>query len=497
MRYGMIAFAVIILLYSCTSPIKPDQTALAAPSSAIKPPLKNVNVPFEHYEVDAEKGDTFFYKTGSILIFPPNSFVDKEGAKVTGKIDIQYREFQDPLDYYLAGIPMEYDSAGKRYMFVSSGMCEITASKNNVPVFVDPAHKPEINLASTGEDSKPNLYYFDTTRGSWTYKGDMEVMTLPARGVQSIASSEEPGTEQPEPPVKPGKADDKSPVLEVKIDPASFGELRPYDNLKFQVDESQKRFDHKDSDEEWNDLELKKGDRKGTYLLKFSNAKRSITYAVIPVLEGKDYAAAVKAYNKAARSYEAGLKKYRSKFNKATQQRSLDSLQQVKVDLENERIRRVNALVEARNRYIDAQNKVIDSTNRSIEMNNKMVRALRRFRIDGFGTWNIDATALTTTFSLLAAFQDKQGNNVELTNIAVVFNGLDGILRYPDNNIKLATNLDNMIWGVVGSRFAYISFADYRKIGLKPDVKSHTFNLTIVKDEQNNYEYLHSLVGQQ
>lgn len=496
MRYGIIAFAVIILQFSCTSPTKPDQTAPETPSFSIRPPLKDVNVPFEHYSVDAEKGDTLFHKTGSILVFPPNSFVDKAGAIVNGKIDVQYREFHDPLDYYLAGIPMEYDSAGKRYMFVSSGMCEITASKNNMPVFVNPASKPEINLASNSEDSKADLYYFDTTRGNWTYKGDMEIMTLPAKGVEAVASSEGPGTEQPEPPVKPGKANDKSPVLEVKIDPTSFGELRPYDNLKFQVDETQKRFDPKDSDEEWNDLELQKGDNKGTYLLKFSNAKRTITYAVTPVLEGKNYAAALKTYEKAARRYEAGLKKYRLKYNKATQQRSLDSLQQVKVDQENERIRRVNALVEARNRYIDGVNRRIDSTNKRIEADSKTRPVLRRFNIDGFGLWNCDALFVRETFSLLADFRDQQGNQLELVNIAVVFKNPAGNLLANSNNLKLSMDGDNMIWGVVDNRFAYIGFDDYRKIGLTSDVKTYTFNLTIVTDQQNNYEFIRSLVGQ-
>src|SRR4051794_24892324 len=71
----------------------------------IHPPLKGVDVPFEHYSFLAEQGDTLFSACGSFLLFPPNSIVDKYGNPVHGKIDINYREFSDPVDFFVSGIP--------------------------------------------------------------------------------------------------------------------------------------------------------------------------------------------------------------------------------------------------------------------------------------------------------------------------------------------------------------------------------------------------------
>jgi hypothetical protein len=85
----------------------------------------------------------------------------------------------------------------------------------------------------------------------------------------------------------PGKVTGSSPVMVVKIDPGSFGEFREFNNLKFQVDESVKKFNPRDSAEEWNDLELSRGKDSGKYMIKFSNARRTISYSIRPVLEGK------------------------------------------------------------------------------------------------------------------------------------------------------------------------------------------------------------------
>lgn len=51
-------------------------------------------------------------------------------------VKITYREFADPIDFFVSGIPMEYDSAGRKYNFESSGMCEINAYKDDIAVLL-------------------------------------------------------------------------------------------------------------------------------------------------------------------------------------------------------------------------------------------------------------------------------------------------------------------------------------------------------------------------
>src|SRR5580698_4924840 len=97
---------LLFILFSCNQTVQKTTTPLITRAdNFIKPPLAGVDVPFKEYKVDAEKGDTIFYKTGSIILFPPNAFVDENGNLIKGEVQIKYREFTNPIDLYLSGIP--------------------------------------------------------------------------------------------------------------------------------------------------------------------------------------------------------------------------------------------------------------------------------------------------------------------------------------------------------------------------------------------------------
>ncbi|HEY0041265.1 MAG TPA: hypothetical protein VGB71_11410, partial [Flavisolibacter sp.] len=125
--FFILAFAFVVT--SCHQKRKKEPETIPQKDIFISPPVSGTDIHLEEYSVDAGKGGTLFYKTGSIIFFPPNSFVDKDGKTVQGKVTVKYREFADPIDFYLAGIPMDYDSSGTKYTFESSGMCEILAYK--------------------------------------------------------------------------------------------------------------------------------------------------------------------------------------------------------------------------------------------------------------------------------------------------------------------------------------------------------------------------------
>jgi hypothetical protein len=231
-RQSLFIPIVLFVFASCQSKDeKKAAPATVSTQSFIRPPLKNVDVPYEEYQVDAAKGDTLFPETGSIILFPPNAFVDKEGKRITGNVQVKYREFNEPIDFFLSGIPMDYDSAGKKMTFESAGMCEVLAFKDGQPVFVNPNSKPEINLVSN--DAKPNynLYYLDTVQQKWIVKNGQTVTVL-ERGKTRAKSSPKPSAvrdftykmEDLPKPIKPEKATNKSPVLKIVIDPTSFKE---------------------------------------------------------------------------------------------------------------------------------------------------------------------------------------------------------------------------------------------------------------------------------
>lgn len=230
----------------------------------IAPPSAALDIPFSQYSFDAAKGDTIYYPSGSIICFPANAFVDAAGNLIKGMVNINYREFADPVDFLVSGIPMDYDSAGVNYNFESSGMCEINAYQNNNAVFVNQQAKPQINLSGKNKDARHNVYFLDTVSRNWKFIGkdaitevkklakikphNREVIYADEQGngiSDDFTSSEDFISEAPEKkinpmlnqvkPVKPLKATPGSQAFSIEIEPGSFEELFAYDRLKFEV----------------------------------------------------------------------------------------------------------------------------------------------------------------------------------------------------------------------------------------------------------------------
>src|SRR5690606_38382784 len=146
--------------------------------------------------------------------------MDKNGVIVSGKVDITYREFSDPVDFFLSGIPMNYDSGGTNYNFESAAMCEIYASQNGEPLFVNPLKKPEINLTTNNKDIEQNLYYLDTVSKQRIYKGKDLITDLKSEPViKTVAPLK--ADEAVTPPTLPAKADKTKPSFTIIIEPGS------------------------------------------------------------------------------------------------------------------------------------------------------------------------------------------------------------------------------------------------------------------------------------
>ena len=452
------------------------------------PPIKDINIPLEEYIVDANLGDTVFYKSGSILLFPPNAFVDKDGNIIQGNVQIKYREFERPIDFFLSGIPMDYESDGQSYTFESSGMAEILAFKDGVPVFVNPSNKPEINLVSRNNSDSHNIYFLDTLKGIWIDKEKSIVTDLKSDDTD-FTISEIKNNQEIIAPIKPEKANNLSPVIRIVIDPASFKELLVYDNMKFQIDPKEKNFNPFDTLEEWKRVELQKGRTEGLYVIKFSNNNRSISFSARPVLEGKDYDKALKVFEKRRNEYEK-LYAERLDIEKEEMERfSEDSLANIEFMEENARIERMNALIAIRNRetaIFNKQNEVIYNA----KVLNELIRS---FNIDGFGVWNCDQAIQLKLVPITPEFKDDKGNDLELTNIAVIYKSLNGIIRFPTKKIKIRKDSDYMIIGVYNGRYAYISYDECRKLNASENT-DQTFVMTVVSEENNNYEYIKKVI---
>jgi len=523
MKVTLSTLLACIVLISCQQG-KQDTAHTPVARGTLQPPMPGVDVPFRNYTVNAAKGDTLFYQSGSIILFPPNAFLDSSGKPVTGDVTVQYREFRDPADYYLAGIPMEYDSSNRKFIFRSSGMCDIHAWQNGQPLKVNPSHQPEINLVTITDSTYPdNLYYLDTTQGKWMYHGNAIITKLTHRtypeAIEKMIVHPTPVMPVLVAPVKPAKASNKTPVITIEIQPGSFPELDAYNNLKFQVDNSEKHFNGNDTAEVWADMRLQKTNTEGLYTVSFKGAGRTVSYLVRPVVEGKDYEEALRVFEKQDALYKQQLNNRltREQVEKAQLAKRLltDSLEQQRLDEENGRTARLNQLVldrireqEAMNKRIAAENKEIATINSKTKEEQKayqMVKDIyktfavnnvyKTFSINNFGNWNCDVPiAPPNTFWVKAIFKDVKSSKIEVQHIAVVYKSLYSTIGFTSNDLQLLDSTDHIIWGTVNGRFIYCSFAEYKKLGITRATKEKEIPMQFLTSDQNTYDRIKELL---
>lgn len=134
----------------------------------VKPPVKGLDVYPDVYSYSAMTGTAIRYGSGTKLSIPAMAFEDANGTTVTGNVDITYREFRDPVDIVLSGIPMSYDSGGVAGDFESAGMFEINASQNGTEVFLKDDKQIGVEFAVVDTASTFNFYRLDEKNG-WEY----------------------------------------------------------------------------------------------------------------------------------------------------------------------------------------------------------------------------------------------------------------------------------------------------------------------------------------
>lgn len=489
MKQVVITFLSLTFLISC---IRKEDRSNKSAASFVNPRIPAADLPVTEYDVTAETGDTLFYPSGSILVFPKNAFTDAEGRLIRGNVTVKYREFAGPTDFFLAGIPMEYDSAGVSYTFESAGMCEVLASQEGKPVFVNPAAKPEMYLASRS-DFGADIYFLDTIRRNWVNKGSRERYDCN----QLLSFSEE--MNQPElssrpAPVKPREADGKSPVIKILID-SSFPELSGYNNLLFELDAAEKNFDPGDAKRVWSDVKLEKDARKGNYRVRFIRPDREVVYVCSPVFEGDDYKKAMKVFERKQKEFEKQWQASQARRKEALKKYVADSLTAAARRIENEKLDRLNALIEARNREAGR----LDSINNARIQNEAISRScsnlLTRFTIDGFGVWNIDRPLTPDDIPVAVIFKDSTGKEINLSRISMVYKGLNSILSFPDNNLRLSKTSENMIMGVCEGKFALVPYARMKAAGMPVRDGKIEVVADLFAEHETNYEFIKSLSG--
>lgn len=306
------------------------QIAYNEDTPCVSPPSNRFVIPFETYKIDPSKKQSIQLKNATISI-PSFAFLDQSKNQVSDSVILKLKVFNDPIDFILSGIPMEYDSAGVIYTFESAGMFELVGSTvNNAPIFIKKNNPLSIQFDVPENTIDFNFYELDTITKNWNYvtsntiKREKKPFEAPkthsfddtswetAYRNQNIANQKWKAAEKEivkhhkTKPIRPTKLKDKTNTFTLDIDKNQFPELSSYSKLNFEPIESSRNISSIYTTE-WNSIKLKEHKKGVSYQIILQNESSVESVIAQPVYEGKDWAEAQLLYSNKFAKYIAVL----------------------------------------------------------------------------------------------------------------------------------------------------------------------------------------------
>ncbi len=396
-----IAAAVALLLWNQSASSLPSPTEAAQVADAyfktvpaLSPPIKELNPARLSAKVVAEAGGEIALANGVRLVVPKMAFQNDRGKLIeSGEVDIFYREMHDIAEFFMAGVPLTYDSAGVKHQLRSVGMVEIIGLQNGRPVKIAEGKSIQVELAASMSEEQANatykVYHLDTLNRQWEYRGlskgvfEVENSTTPSAKPQSPNLAEQNWLARnpaPVAPLRPAKPNGKSITFE--LDPRSdipveSGSEEAVASLQkgaiWQVNTP--GFDERALGVEWKSMRLRKINEL-EYAMTLIHDLNEVKLTVQPVLVGKDF-------ERANGLYEAALKKYEQDL--ANWQNQKDA-------------------------FLATQNTETITETETPKRSSRKRKAVFSFQVNEFGFWDCDLPAPLSVNSIrISQVEDQTG----------------------------------------------------------------------------------------
>jgi hypothetical protein len=171
MKNSPFLLVLIISIVSCSSKKETSdknyfKDSNTQSSTLFKPDFNDIA---DKIVVESGKDSDITLPSGSVLHIPKNTFEDENGNKISGKVNLSWKEYHSLEEVITSNITMKYDSAGTSYNFETGGMFTILGYQKNKPVFISKNKSITIDIASTNPKETFNFYQLDTTINKWNY----------------------------------------------------------------------------------------------------------------------------------------------------------------------------------------------------------------------------------------------------------------------------------------------------------------------------------------
>jgi len=506
---GLVAsIAVVVLLLTKNNAneavINEEQTAQNVEIS-INPPFGDEIIPFQTAFINPNEDQLLDIGRSQIRI-PANSILDANGKEVTEQVKISFREFHTNSEILVSGIPMHYDSSGTRMYFESAGMFEIKAQIADKPGSEELAihqEKPiQVSWTSKSNDTYFNQYFYNQDKNEWEfivkdraivmnsesdyldYKRNNKLAVLEQRILnydmelstkvdeQELKLQEEIQKLEAQAPAKPIEAELDAMLVAIDADTKYFPELKAYDGYKFEVLDLD-RFDQRKADLEWNSIDVKRGNKKGTYILHFWRPGEDYEVLCKPVLVGEDFEKAQKKYEELFVSYQKGVEQKKAEIR--------TKLAQVKA----EEASRKAEFIEQRKKQLEAIVAL-----RQAEYSASMT--MRVFQVRNFGIWNCDAPQyLPQGQEVILVKLDDMGAPLMSSNLYLVEKGRNTLYNMTGRaSFEINPEADNVLIAITPTGNIAIADevvlpAEKEKAECKTNFKVYSDKITTMQDVQN------------
>ena len=422
-------FLLFVVFSLCLCSCKEKDEASKPQASAeeqLAPPIPSADIVADEFQISPTKDTVIYHKSGSVISIPKDAFLDEKGNVITTPVALKFRMFSNPLDIYLAGIPMNFTNEnGEELVFESAGMFEINASNNGKAVQVNPNNKIKVDAVSFSDDPKFNRYDLDPETNTWRELGKDEIKT---------ATKEEELERLPEAPIPPKEAGKFA--FQVTDNLNEEDKLKEYKDVWFEpIDGKKCGFSYT------KDIlvkDLKNGKYEVTFV-PWGKIPDTVKTTCTCYLSFKDKA----QYSKALRNYK---KKYASLINKIEKERkSIDAAW--------------SNYYQKRKEY-----KVFFARNEieTLEGSSKIMRTLE---VNEFGVVNLDYPHMYPEGAKLdASFVDENSKALNLKQVVLVEMGVNALYRYT-NTIHFNPESQNVLWGLTeDNKLAYFSIEDFKAL---------------------------------
>lgn len=414
----------------------PDSIA----ASGIHPPIPGAENPFAIFRVNANDPSSITYSTGSVIEIPAKAFCDVDGHEPEDTIEIKYREYHDPLEIFLSGIPMVYDSAGLIRQFESAGMLQILAFEGDKALYLKKDKKIEIKMVSKSNEDRFNLYDFDTIKNNWVYQGKDVAETIGSKTEFLQRKPTDRNIEDSPSFLKPELANPAKYAFKISYDKTEFPELSAYEHVMFEVTGG--NFKPAYYKINWNKIAVYGTEEKGVYTIKLRKADTTINIAAKPVFELADYEVAL------------------HQFESAHQQQSL---KRDRKELENQlELQKVNQ------ELLKYNNSQMVTTARRMAN----ITAFRTIPISSLGLYNSDypmPPIVQYAYSFKSVPINKKTDSQKdfsFSTIFVVVAGKNAVLSFPKGEaVHCDPTSKNLMWTITDKKeIAFFRIEDFSKL---------------------------------